>query len=156
MSVWKNDINCRYILCFPWTIYHIRVNMNSLLDMTSSTHWAQANWSLSYKSTYQIGLCNGWSARDHSTMVRRWICQSWGQVTSTWQWPGDSQLQVSGNSSVPYMWQYVLYSWDTIHRAHSWFAPSQWETALLCNDISHWLGANQEIARISPDPILQD
>ena len=24
------------------------------------------------------------------------------------------------------------------------FAPSQWETALLCNDVSHWLGANQE------------
>ena len=25
-----------------------------------------------------------------------------------------------------------------------WFAPSQWETALLCNDVSHWLGANLE------------
>ena len=23
------------------------------------------------------------------------------------------------------------------------FEPSQWETALLCNDVSHWLGANQ-------------
>ena len=29
-------------------------------------------------------------------------------------------------------------------------APSQWETALLCNDVSHWLGANLESAlRIS-------
>ena len=27
-------------------------------------------------------------------------------------------------------------------RADSRFAPSQWETALLCNDVSHWLGAN--------------
>ena len=27
-------------------------------------------------------------------------------------------------------------------RADSGFAPSQWETALLCNDVSHWLGAN--------------
>ena len=26
------------------------------------------------------------------------------------------------------------------------FAPSQWETALLCNDVSHWLGANLESA----------
>ena len=34
---------------------------------------------------------------------------------------------------------YVLFS-----RADSRFAPSQWETALLCNDISHWLGANLE------------
>ena len=28
--------------------------------------------------------------------------------------------------------------------ADSRFAPSQWETILLCNDVSHWLGANQE------------
>ena len=31
-------------------------------------------------------------------------------------------------------------------RADSRFAPSQWETALLCNDVSHWLGANLESA----------
>ena len=32
------------------------------------------------------------------------------------------------------------------HRADSRFAPSQWETALLCNDVSHWSGANIESA----------
>ena len=32
------------------------------------------------------------------------------------------------------------------HRADSRFAPSQWETALLCNDVSHWQGANMESA----------
>ena len=26
------------------------------------------------------------------------------------------------------------------------FAPSQWEAALLCNDVSHWLGASLESA----------
>ena len=26
------------------------------------------------------------------------------------------------------------------------FAPSQWETALLCNDVSHWLGVRLESA----------
>ena len=31
-------------------------------------------------------------------------------------------------------------------RADSKFAPSQWETVLLCNNVSHWLGANQESA----------
>ena len=31
-------------------------------------------------------------------------------------------------------------------RAESMFAPSQWETALLCNDVSHWLGTNLESA----------
>ena len=34
----------------------------------------------------------------------------------------------------------------TNYMANSRFAPSQWETALLCNDISHWLGANLESA----------
>ena len=32
------------------------------------------------------------------------------------------------------------------NRADSMFAPSQWETVLLCNDVSHWLGANLETA----------
>ena len=32
------------------------------------------------------------------------------------------------------------------HRADSRFAPSQWETALLCNDVSRWLGASLESA----------
>ena len=31
-------------------------------------------------------------------------------------------------------------------RADSRLAPSHWETALLCNDVSHWLGANLESA----------
>ena len=29
-------------------------------------------------------------------------------------------------------------------RTDSRFVPSQWETPLLCNDVSHWLGANLE------------
>ena len=28
------------------------------------------------------------------------------------------------------------------------FAPSRWETALLCNDVSHWLGASLETALV--------
>ena len=31
-------------------------------------------------------------------------------------------------------------------RADSRFVPSQWETVLLCNDTSHWLGTNLESA----------
>ena len=30
------------------------------------------------------------------------------------------------------------------YRTYSRFAPSQWETALLCNDVFHWLGASLE------------
>ena len=36
----------------------------------------------------------------------------------------------------------------SIRYADSRFAPSQWETALLCNDVSHWLGASLESALI--------
>ena len=32
------------------------------------------------------------------------------------------------------------------HRANARFAPSQWETALLCSNVSHWLGASLESA----------
>ena len=46
-------------------------------------------------------------------------------------------------------WDFVLYTrrlnlnnlFKTCIRADSRFAPSQWETALLCKDVSHWLGA---------------
>ena len=31
-------------------------------------------------------------------------------------------------------------------RADCRFVPSQWETALLCNDVSHWLGVSLESA----------
>ena len=31
-----------------------------------------------------------------------------------------------------------------IHKADSRFAPSQWEMALLCNDVSYWLGTSLE------------
>ena len=34
--------------------------------------------------------------------------------------------------------------WFHIPRADSSVAPSQWETALLCNDVSHWLSATLE------------
>ena len=33
---------------------------------------------------------------------------------------------------------------NVISRDDSSFPPSQWETLLLCNDVSHWLGPNLE------------
>ena len=46
----------------------------------------------------------------------------------------------------PWYLTITLQQWNN-YRADSMFAPSQWETALLCNDVSHWLGANLESAR---------
>ena len=46
----------------------------------------------------------------------------------------------------------AILCWDGVsflqpaYKADSRFAPRQWEMALLCNDISHWLGANLESA----------
>ena len=35
-------------------------------------------------------------------------------------------------------------------RADSRFVPSQWETALLCNAVSHWLGTNLSLGGCNP------
>ena len=39
---------------------------------------------------------------------------------------------------------WYIVSW--IYRTDSRLAPSQWETSLQCNAVSHWLGANLESA----------
>ena len=48
-----------------------------------------------------------------------------------------ARLHLEFSNSV---WRTIWYS----QRVDSRFAPSQWETALLYNDVSHWLGANLE------------
>ena len=39
---------------------------------------------------------------------------------------------------------------QAITRPDARFVPSQWETVLLCNDVTHWLSANLESALITP------
>ena len=59
----------------------------------------------------------------------------------------------NGNGLVPNRWQAITYTPDEdpdafnaihAHRADSRFAPSQWETSLQSNAVSHWLGTNLE------------
>ena len=46
-----------------------------------------------------------------------------------------------------YPWFRINYKFDPFcHRADPRFAPSQWETSLQSNAVSHWLGANPESA----------
>ena len=52
-----------------------------------------------------------------------------------------SSFPLYNNLSLPCRWK-----WPCGHRADSRLAPSQWETALLCNDVSHWLGTSLESA----------
>ena len=43
---------------------------------------------------------------------------------------------------------FIICDFDTIFRADSRFALSQWDMALICNDVSHWLGTSLESALI--------
>ena len=55
----------------------------------------------------------------------------------------DSSAQNCGNSFAN------ARNLSVLHRADTRFAPNQWETALLCNDVSHWLGAYLEWALLA-------
>ena len=62
-------------------------------------------------------------------------------------------LQDQANFHRSWAWQ-IVHIFNTVQvdtvwsqyniRTYSRFAPSQWEMALLCNDVSHWLGASLE------------
>ena len=65
----------------------------------------------------------------------------------------DSVHPRSDTRCVPSQWETAVLCNDVSHwlRASlelvdSRFAPNQWEMALVCNDVSHWLGANLESA----------
>ena len=52
-------------------------------------------------------------------------------------------------TEIPQYWKdsHVLHLHEWWYcRADSRFVPSQWETVLLCNSVSHWLGASLESA----------
>ena len=46
--------------------------------------------------------------------------------------------------SLPFVWSQAILWMMHWNRADSRFVPNQWKTALLCNDVSHWLGSNLE------------
>ena len=77
------------------------------------------------------------------------IAQSWEQGMGwlSWEW---TLIYVLRQSPQWCMQCKVIFNdlmtGSTIYRADSKFTPSQWEMALLCNVVSHWLGANLESA----------
>ena len=66
-------------------------------------------------------------------------------------YPMGYALCIVFDATIPFLFIFVLtpighvFTWH--NRADSRFAPCHWVTALLCNDVSHWLGANRESAR---------
>ena len=53
----------------------------------------------------------------------------------------------------PFKPHHAIHRYFTDYSSQGWlgsrFAPSQWETALLCNAVSHWLGASLESALVA-------
>ena len=72
-----------------------------------------------------------WSTISLPTQVRL-ILETWRYVLSHPIFP------ISFNVTSLALWQPYI-------RADAMFAPSQWETVSLCNDVSHWLGASLAI-----------
>ena len=63
---------------------------------------------------------------------------SWYKILCLW-WTENQMVSMKEN--VGYF--------SGLPRANSRFTPSQWETPLLCNDVSHWLGASLESALVT-------
>ena len=74
-------------------------------------------------------------------ILLKYVREKWGLnvwefvIGSTWCRAGDKPLR-----------EPMMIQPTDIYRADSRFAPSQWETVLLCNAGFHWLGANLESA----------
>ena len=62
-------------------------------------------------------------------------------------WPLSNTVWLMAVQDNGAYWSCYRKIWQSIEPgAGSRFAPSQWETALLCNDVSHWLDASLESA----------
>ena len=74
-------------------------------------------------------LCGPHTGSSCSTEQPDW----WGQLSTV-----ESCTATDGPGSAASSHGQVGYD----NRADPRFAPTQWETVLLCNDVSHWLGAS--------------
>ena len=82
----------------------------------------------------------------HCCCHQMWVCQAW-KLSGPW-WMCKGVYSVWNLQSIRHTdnRQFSVTAGHTGYRADSRLAPSQWETALLCNNISHWLGTNLESA----------
>ena len=109
--------------------------------VNSSGHWLSIiKWLLNHGQSQQsmnIDLCSLSTSGAPESLAAR-VRESAGMLGGTearGRWYMDAgywKTQTDNN----------LLSWK--FRADSRFAPNQWETALRCNDVSHWLGVRLE------------
>ena len=127
----------------------LHLSRNSLW-ITRVYHYTSVTWASLRLNQRQLGsLCNILlrlttiiTAKLHTT------AQLWDESTGV-RWILFTKGQWRGNY-LHDMLRYTSVKGRTvfIFSADSRFAPSQWETVLLCSDVSHWLGATLESALV--------
>ena len=91
--------------------------------------WHWDNHNASYASLKNAGKSHKSATTSQADVDA--LVQNWGNsIDNTLEWPQSCAKPL------------ILYRF----RDDSRFAPSQWETVLLCNTVSHWLGASLESA----------
>ena len=87
------------------------------------------------------------------SMLAPWILLSGILCTILYRFPNSTVLNVAGlqqqkmpGKTLNSPMTTTEYIPRNIQRAYSRLVPSQWETALLCNDVSYWLGVSLESA----------
>ena len=66
-------------------------------------------------------------------------------VTHAWVYVSYAISSAESDMKTSLMGQWIIFT-QADYRADSSFAPSQWEMALLCNGLSHWLAVSLESA----------
>ena len=96
-------------------------------------------WRPIFKSNY----CT--SFEDRAPTIFKWVAETWQGTrivapakAARWHAPLTHWSLRDLHVILKLQFSILLY----VHRADTGLAPSQWQTALLCNDVFHWLGAS--------------
>ena len=105
--------------------------------MKSSAKSVNFHW---WKCIWKCRLRNGGNLSRPQCVKPSMRCHD-QKITLDAAWGEGIPMRTPGSA-----WEYK----ETRHRADSRLAPSQWETSLQSNAVSHWLGANLESALKKP------
>ena len=131
-----------------------------LVTCSAPSHYLDQWWlvvNLTHRKKIQWNLNQNIQFLIHANIFENALCKM-AAILSKGKWVSAHVIQLPArqnrNTSAPFSVlaastsirdnKVTLYGLPLWYRADSRFAPSQWEVALLCNAISHWLGANLE------------